>query len=132
MNEHPDRFNPDASGEARFVQRIKSELDRSCATLDGATQSRLNALRHAALAHGQRPQSWWSRILPAGSLATACALVLALVLQPVLQSGIGSADSAAPLEDIDLLVASEELDLYEEYEFYQWLATSDAAYGGGF
>ena len=33
---------------------------------------------------------------------------------------------AAPLEDIDILTTPDSLDLYEDYEFYQWLAENDA------
>lgn len=122
-----ERINPpqaQADDELRFVRRVKQELDRSCAALDGATQSRLNAMRHAVLAQGQRKRSavaW----LPLGGLATACMLVLAVMLQPLIRPGVVAPAGTAPIEDLDLLTAVEELDFYEEYEFYQWLATSD-------
>jgi hypothetical protein len=108
-----------------LVQRVKQGLDRSCAALDGATQSRLNAMRHAALAQGQRKRRSWAPLLPFGGLVTACMLVLAVLLQSPLS---GTLPEAAPVEDIDLLTASEDLDFYEEYEFYQWLATNDTGY----
>ena len=124
----------DASGpmsgpdqDAIFLQRVKQEMDRSCAALDGATQSRLNSMRHAVLAQGQRKglRLFSMRkplLLPFGGLVTACVLVMAVVLQaPTLPD-------AAPVEDLDLLTATEELDFYEEYEFYQWLATNDPGY----
>lgn len=127
-----------------LLQRVKQNLDRSCAALDGATQSRLNAMRHAALAEGQRRVAGRAfgrfanlrmpQLLPFGGAITACALALAILVQlPSLPGsgslpGTGSLPDAAPVEDLDLLVATEELDFYEEIEFYQWLATSDAGY----
>ena len=129
-----DAGRTDASAQATgqeqdvlFLQRVKQEMDRSCAALDGATQSRLNSMRHAVLAQGQRKglRLFGMRkplLLPFGGLVTACVLVLAVVLQtPTLPD-------AAPVEDLDLLTATEELDFYEEYEFYQWLATNDPGY----
>ncbi len=129
MNEYDNTSAGTAQDESGFLLRVKQEMDRSCAALDGSTQSRLNAMRHAALAQGQR--KWLllglrkPQLLPFGGLVTACVLVIAVLLQPP-----GSAILPEPtqVEDLDLLTATEELDFYEEYEFYQWLATSDAGY----
>lgn len=120
---------------------VKQNLDRSCAALDGATQSRLNAMRHAALAEGQRRVAGGAfgrfgrlgslrmpQLLPFGGVITACALAIAILVQLPSLPGSGSLPDTAPVEDLDLLVATEELDFYEEIEFYQWLATSDAGY----
>jgi hypothetical protein len=124
--------------EAVLLQRVKQNLDRSCAALDGATQSRLNSMRHAALAEGQRRASGGAfgrlgslrmpQLLPFGGVITACALAIAVLVQLPSLPGSGSLPDTAPVEDLDLLVATEELDFYEEIEFYQWLATSDAGY----
>lgn len=120
--------------EVRFVQRVQQELDRSCAMLDGATQSRLNAMRHAALERGKQQQTRLLGWFSLGGLATSCVLVLSFLLlpqlqqQPELQSVLVAGETAAPLEDLDLLTAAEDLGLYEEYEFYQWLATSQSGY----
>lgn len=121
-----------APDEAVFLQHARKNLDRSCAVLDGTTQSRLNTMRHAALAHGQhRGSGLWSRmpqLLPFGGLVTACALVVAMLVQMPSLPGSGDLPATAQVEDLDLLVATEDLDFYEEFEFYQWLATSDAGY----
>ena len=55
--------------------------------------------------------------MPAGALASVVATVLALALtvsEP--ENGL-----ARQVEDLDLLSAGEELELYENLEFYQWL-----------
>ena len=117
--------------DAKLVADIRRELDDSCRTLDGHTLSRLNAIRHAALEkRGRRPRTL---LLPFGGLVTACVLVLSVSL---INSGrapeVGQPETAtvvveAPLEDIDLLISDEELDFYEDYEFYQWLAESGSS-----
>lgn len=109
-----------ADSDAALVQRVRQELDRSCAALDGATQSRLNSMRHAALAQAGHRRGF-PLLLPFGGLVTASVLVFAVILQgPSLQP---EAPALAPVEDLDLLTAAEDFDFYEEYEFYQWLAT---------
>lgn len=107
-----------------LLRAIRKELDRSCDALDGYTLSRLHRMRSAAL---ERPQSRWkSLLLPFGGLVTACAMVLTVNL--TLRTTDLPVDVAgeATLEDIEILTMSESLDLYEDYEFYQWLAINGA------
>ena len=102
----------------QLLATIRSELDRSCATLDGSTLSRLHSIRSEAVARKpSRLQSW---LLPFGTLATAAALVLSVGI--AMRGGAASEVQAAELEDIEILVADEALDFYADYEFYQWLA----------
>lgn len=108
---------------AVFLDSVRRELDAATGRLDGRTLSRLHRIRSEALARRTKPadseRSWW----PLGSLAAAGLLAVSLTLnwsQPtaiVPQNG-----QAEALEDIDLLTANDALELYEDYEFYQWLA----------
>jgi hypothetical protein len=121
LNKQDDAVDHNAEGRSDpLVNAIRKELDRSCDALDGYTLSRLHRMRSAALV---RPQSRWkSLLLPFSGLVTACALVL--VVNVALRSAGVPAEGAgeAALEDIEMLTANESLDLYEDYEFYQWLA----------
>jgi len=117
---HPSPDAPEQTpGERQFVAGIRQQLDRSCNALDGQTLSRLNRIRHAAL---ERKQARASRLLlPFGGFVTACVLVLSVTM--FAPGSAPEADAlASPLEDIDILTTSDSLDLYEDYEFYQWLA----------
>jgi hypothetical protein len=113
----------DNSRYDRQVEEIRQELDRSCDALDGYTLSRLNAIRHQALEHklsrrsGRRPM-----LFPLGGLVTACVLVLTVSL--VSQRTLLPVDGVPvpKFEDLELLATNEELEFYEDYEFYQWLA----------
>ncbi|HEY0964148.1 MAG TPA: hypothetical protein VGE69_17500 [Pseudomonadales bacterium] len=108
--------------DERLIAGIRRELDRSCDALDGHTLSRLNRIRHVALA---RRQSRATRLLlPFGGFVTACVLVLTVTLfMP--GSLTESDDPVPPLEDIDILASNDSLDLYEDYEFYEWLASNE-------
>jgi anti-sigma-K factor RskA len=108
-----------------FEKRTQEVLAESTARLDGRTRSRLTRARHAALDQLARPEGrWWRSYVPAGAAAAVA------VLAVVLWSGRGEnlplvAQSASPVEDIDLLVDAEApdfLDGGEDLEFYEWAA----------
>lgn len=125
MTEHREHTRGrDEAQHDPFAVRLRQELDRSCDTLDGYTLSRLNAIRNAALErkHDRRRRAL---LLPFGGLVTACVLVLAVSL--VNRTGSVGQDNAVatPLEDLEILAASEGLEFYEDYEFYQWLAENE-------
>jgi len=124
MNERPEpsaEEKPSAE-EQRFVAGVRQQLDRSCDALDGHTLSRLNRIRHAALERKQRRAP--RLLLPFGGFVTACVLVLTVMTFAPGTAPDGGAVAPA-LEDLDILTSSDSLDLYEDYEFYQWLAEND-------
>lgn len=104
--------------EDRFVETVRQQLDARVAGLDELTLARLRAARRRALA-AQRDTV--RHRVPAFGLATAAAAVLALLLW--------QHDGAPPLpaEDWDIAISGDDLDLIEEYEFYEWLDTTQAA-----
>lgn len=118
-----ESFNSDSPDEQRLVDGVRKRMDQSCNALDGHTLSRLNRIRHAAL---ERKQARASRmLLPFGGFVTASVLVVSVMM---FGPGRVPETEAVPsaLEDIEILTSSDSLDLYEDYEFYQWLAENDA------
>lgn len=112
------------AAETRLVAAVRHELDQSCAALDGATLSRLNSIRHAALEQKQAPRHR-TLLLPFGGFVTACLLVVTVtMLNPDAAVAPEVQANGTPLEDIELLTDAESFELYEDYEFYQWLAES--------
>lgn len=115
-----------------FEQRTRELLRDSAEGLDAGTRSRLTQARAAAMeqAHGHRTSSVWKIWVPAGSLAGAATLAIVLwsgrtdVQQP---SAIVA--GPPPLEDLEILVASESFDLLEELEFYVWVEEMPVADG---
>ncbi|MEM7283169.1 MAG: hypothetical protein AAF438_16250 [Pseudomonadota bacterium] len=111
-----------------LLQRIEQELKSGNDGLDGHVLSRLNQARQKALA--QQSQPWWkglfssSGFVPAGTLA-AVALAALLFFQQTPQVDVPEA-----VDDFEVLLAEENLDLYEELEFYVWLDELEEANAG--
>jgi len=103
--------------EHPFRQQVQDQLHQGEQALSPEVILRLQQARHQALeaipkSRLRQPWVW------AGSIAS---LLLVVVLSLQLSSP-GLHDSM--LEDMVMLAADEELELYQELEFYDWLATS--------
>lgn len=108
--------------EKELVERIKNVLDEGVEKLDDETLLRLQRIRLNALEEAGGKRGWifsLPRWVTAGGLATAAVVVVAVSLW-----------IAAPrqnrlsknVEDIDILAAQEHIEIYEDLEFYRWLA----------
>lgn len=112
--------------DLEFIDAIRRDLDDASANLDAGIRSRLTKARHAALDQKSARPAWlsgWYVKSAAALAATAClVLALSITLNHAPDSGKGSG-----LEDMDLLTASDQLELYEDLEFYAWLADEGSA-----
>jgi hypothetical protein len=102
--------------EQDFLQRVKASLDEAEAQLDSGTLRDLRLVRSKALESLQKPRRLWQPVALAAVAATVAIVVVSLqVMQP-------KAPPTAPgMEDMALLSAGDDLDLYENLDFYQWL-----------
>lgn len=108
-----------------WIARIREQLDASAHNLDAAALARLNAARQAALAQhtGRR---WQIRWMPAaGMLSTACALLLALGLWHTHRVVRTEPTLHATGDDLGIVAGAENLDMYEDLDFYAWLDAQD-------
>jgi hypothetical protein len=115
--------------DEQLIERIREHLDAGVDELDGETLSRLAEARRQAVAAAGRPRRRWTILrpgddhgaadwlVPAGAFASVVATVLALTIM-VADSGNGLAKE---VEDLEMLTAGEEIELYENLEFYLWL-----------
>ena len=106
----------DANENQALLDSIRAELNQAVDALDPETRFELRRIRARALAGGRRKPA--SRFLIPAGLAVTAGLVALIVTflpgQPKLE------ENAA--EDIDLILYSQdEMDLYEDLEFYEWL-----------
>lgn len=111
--------------EHDFLKQVRGVLDGDVENLDGATRSRLTRMRQAALDAGKAaPRHRMGRGFRwlAGA-AAAAAVVIAVVLSGG-RTPVELADSAAP-EDFEVMALEENLDFYEELDFYAWLAETE-------
>ena len=105
------------STDEAFSKQAKASFDETVEQLDGATLSKLNRARHAALAEMQQPTRQWSRWMPATGVAAA-ALVAVMILQN--PAGIDEPLPAA-VADMEILLGEDSIDMLEDLEFYSWL-----------
>lgn len=108
--------------EAAFIAKLKTVLDRSAGALDAPARARLQAARRQALAQAHAPRGFAPRwFVPVGAVA-ALAVVAALGLWWMPAS---APPMAANLEDAELLFATDNLELYQNLDFYRWLAAKE-------
>ncbi|HKE49801.1 MAG TPA: hypothetical protein VKB52_17175 [Rhodanobacteraceae bacterium] len=100
-----------------WIRRATALLDRSAEDLDAATLSRLNRARQAALDERRRvPRRWiWSAAF-AGAAAAVFAVAIGLHRRVD-----APAPQALQAGDIDVLTNDDDVDLYENLDFYAWL-----------
>lgn len=109
--------------EIRIIERrSRAAFDASVEATDAATRSRLAGARRAALAgldRGRpgRATTW----IPVG--AAAAAVVAALLWQQESTEAPAPAQAAIAHEDLDIVTAGEDFDLFgEDPEFVAWAA----------
>jgi hypothetical protein len=104
--------------DALFTGNAKRVLDNSVDRLDAGLAGRLQRVRREAFASSRCP-SWlgWTRGLAAASAAFV--FLIFLIGRP------GVDQQLQPmLEDLDVMTSTENADLSEDLEFYDWLADS--------
>ncbi len=104
-----------------FLAKAKEALDSSVRNLEPHLATRLQQARRTALESKARPGF---RLVWAGGFATAAAMVLVAALWMLQPAGPMPGPA---LEDLDLLTSSENLEFYDDLEFYGWLAETGAA-----
>ncbi len=111
--------------KSKFIQQAKARLDRSEEQIDSTTQGRLCAVRREALMVKRRPV--WQ--LPATAFASfvLCAVLIAGLISPIEELPL----TVDLFEDMTLLSAQEELEMYEDIDLILWLLEEDAENGLG-
>lgn len=99
--------------ERQFEERLRDLMrDRN---LDPEIENRLAKARATAMLEFDSKRRDW-RLPAAGVAATAVIAALIWTGRPITQ-----APAADEIEDLDLLMAEESLEFFEELEFYEWL-----------
>lgn len=127
MNETENRCAEEGRAEElrdeQLEKRAQELFAESTAGIDGPTRSRLTRARAEAIAAARKPH-WLapSRLLQvglgAGAVAAAALVAVVLLQSPAPDVPIAA---TAALDDLEILLDEDELELYEELEFYAWL-----------
>ncbi|MCG8487830.1 MAG: hypothetical protein MI756_10220 [Chromatiales bacterium] len=113
-----------------FLSEVKQQLQKSSDELDELTLAKLGAVRRRAVEAASRPavfrlgnvlslgRGGMAILMLAGVLLIASVVLLKTAYPPVQQQ----LQPITLLEDMELLGAAEELEFYQELDFYLWVA----------
>jgi hypothetical protein len=113
--------NAELPRSSRLEANTRRAFESSLARIDTGSRSRLAAARAAAVAAAAgEPRRTAQGRFGFAALAAAAAFAFAVVWlqQPAVAPDSGG---LATFEDLDILLDEEELELFEELEFYVWL-----------
>jgi hypothetical protein len=116
-------MNGNYNGEREVVEKARGVLDRSVTELDIRTVEKLRQIRLVAIEEAAPGKAHWfavRRWAMAGGIAAFVVLVVAVSLWINAPRQI---QMAGQMEDIEILTSQEHLDIYEDMEFYRWLAS---------
>lgn len=111
------------SRDQELQRRIAATLDAGCLRLDATTQQRLDRARAQALDQASR-RAWRLR-WAAPALATACLVLIAVVVAVAVRSTPGP-ESPPMTADLDIVTDPRFELILEDPEFVAWLAESES------
>ncbi len=109
--------------EKEVVNELKVLLDSSAEQLDSRTELRLRQVRRDALLQlepGKRRNPFRSWVA-AGSFAAVTAVIGASVWFATIERSV----PVAAVDDVEIVASQEPLEVYEDLEFYRWLAQKE-------
>ncbi|HET7557263.1 MAG TPA: hypothetical protein VFK08_04235 [Rhodanobacteraceae bacterium] len=119
MNPSPEKTDSDRE----LVMRAREIHSQACANVDARTHAQLAAARRNAMAAARAPsrKRLW---LPAAGALAACALAAGVVVWRPASAPMPAQDRqvASSAAELPLDTDSRQMDLYQNLEFYQWLA----------
>ncbi|HXS73375.1 MAG TPA: hypothetical protein VN725_04970 [Rhodanobacteraceae bacterium] len=129
MNTSPDKSDRNLAADHELISRARDIYAQACANVDSRTHARLGAARRNALdaVHAPSRQRLW---LPAAGAVAACALALGVVWLRPASAPSSAQNQRAALADAELPPDADprQLDLYQNLDFYQWLAQQPNAH----
>ena len=117
-----------------LLKAAKSTLDDTTAQLDGQVRQRLQQARQAAVRTANAtPNSRGTPLIRPSWMVTAGRFaVLTIVISVVFINVTTESEPSVPIasiDDVPIITAPEELELYEELDFYQWLSVEHGDVG---
>ena len=113
--------------DEQLEKQTKSTLDKSVDELDASIQYRLQMARATVLQNNASIRPWYKRgVSWAGITAVASVCVISFTLfnkAPLIES---TGNGFVSTMDSNLFDADTGIELYEEYDFYVWLAQQES------
>lgn len=109
-----------SSEEQDFLKNVKQVLDRQAETLDAGCINTLRDARRKALQGRHSRRKPWVIALPSALTAVlSLSLLLWYIDEPTHKTD--------PIEDLAIVVSEQNLEFYQEMDFYTWLAELENA-----
>ena len=111
--------------ERRLLEKAKDLLSEAAENLDSQTKKRLERIRLDALTTVERPGAKF--FLPPRWI-TASAFVTAAIAGVAIFFWLRASPGNFPgkqAEDFEIITSAENIEFYENLEFYRWLATKE-------
>lgn len=111
------------SGDDKWIRQTREVFHRGVDELPPSVRGRLRAARREALqgrARARTPAPW-SRWVSAGAGVAAAALVAVAVVFDG-DRGERPVQASDKARDLEILLSGNELELYENLEFYAWVS----------
>ena len=109
-----------SKSEQLLLESINQKLDQSVIDIEPSTKVALRKIRQHALAHTDKKSAALLSWMKPAPLMAAVSLVL--ILSVSLRMTLDTASTLTPaLEDIPLLTATDDIEFYNDLDFYLWL-----------
>ncbi len=111
--------------EKALVERARGLLSRRVENLKPQTERRLEDIRVRALSAAEEKRPGFfspGRWVMAGSFAAATVVAAAFFFWP---NPSPEPLPAGQVEDLEIITSQEQLDFYQNLDFYRWLATNE-------
>ncbi len=110
--------------EKLFEERVRSLLDQTAENLDDRTRERLESIRFQAIGAPREPSRRFFiplRWVSVGGLATA-----SVILGLFFWLNTSPVDlPATHVEDLEIITSKDHIELFQNLDFYEWLATKE-------
>lgn len=113
-------MNTDKQNNA-FLDAAKTALDKQHDAIDAATQTALRNIRHQAINHAKsKPARNWSLLSPYPAMVAMTISVVAISAMLTINL-TNKIDELPTLDDMALISSTDDINFYQDLEFYQWL-----------
>jgi hypothetical protein len=120
-------MNETEKSEIEFRRRIKAQLDAGINDLDGTTVARLCAAREQALGIARAKQQVANNWQPLRLGFAMAAMLVAVMTWRLLPMHERESQTVDVEDDMEMLIAEDEVGFYADMEFLIWLEQQDHA-----
>ena len=105
--------------ENEIKQQARRALNQQAEALDATTLHQLRKARQTALLKSKQPFFSLKLLGGAGAGLAIATIFVFMTSTTLLQS-----DRLSPFDDLEMLTAETDIELYTQFEFYEWLGES--------